>query len=105
MQADICVMSEYALTFALKKMKNTEELRRELEEFGTVEAIAGKASITLVGKGVSPASGFLPRVFRALSDTRIFLITYGASKLSLSLILEDDKISQAVNQLHQEFFR
>ena len=105
LQSDICVTSEYALTFAVKGVKNLDELRSELEEFGTVATSAGKASITLVGKGVCPASDFVSRVFHAISDTRIFLITYGASELSLSLILEDGRVSRAVNQLHEEFFR
>ncbi len=105
LQSDISVTSEYALTFAVKGVRNPDELRRELEEFGNVAASTGKASITLVGKGVCPSSDIVPRVFRALSDTRIFLITYGASELSLSVILDDDRVSQAVNRLHEEFFR
>ena len=104
LQADMSVTSEYSLAFAVKGLKDPESLVRELAEFGTVHTQRNAASITLVGEGIRTDPTFVTRVFHALADTPVSMITFGASKLSLTVVLEDERVAAAVNLLHEGFF-
>ena len=104
LQPDMSVTSEYSLAFAVKGVKDLEGLRQELEEFGKVEAQPDKASISIVGGALRTSAGVVARLFRALSDMPISLITFGASDLSVTLLVEDSRAAEAVNLLHAELF-
>jgi aspartokinase len=79
-------------------------LRGQLEEFGNVEISSGKASVCVVGKGLRGRSGVADRIFKPLADFPIYMVSFGASDLSLTFVIDENDVSRALNRLHQEFF-
>ena len=96
--------SEYSMAFTVDSKVDAYALKGHLEEFGMVEISPGKASVCLVGKGLRGRSGVADRIFKPLSDLPIYMVSFGASDLSLTLVIDEANVSQALNRLHQEFF-
>ncbi len=96
--------SEYNVAFTVDGKMDVSALKGELEEFGTVEISPGKASLCLVGKGLRGRSGIADRIFKPLSDFHIYMISFGASDLNLTLLIDEEHVPDALNRLHREFF-
>ena len=47
--------------------------------------------------------GITYRMFRALSDEKINILAISTSEIKLSVIIEEDKILQAIKKLHTIF--
>jgi aspartate kinase len=60
--------------------------------------------ICLVGDNIRHTPGVAVRVFRALSDVNVRMISQGASLLNLSLVVAGSDLVRAVKSLHDEFF-
>jgi len=96
--------SEYSIAFTVDKTADIAAVRHRLEQFGSVAISEGKASLCLVGAGVRGAAGIAGRIFGVLADLKVYMISYGASAMNLTLILDEEKIGDALNRLHREFF-
>lgn len=100
----ITAASEYSLAFSMDSGLLTQGLVHELERFGRVEVLHEKGSICLVGKGLRRSANMLPRVFKALAGIAVAMVSFGASDLNITLVLDGDRLHDAVNRLHAEFF-
>lgn len=102
--AGMTVTSEYNYSMVLESRENIEAIRRELEEAGRVEVLSGCGLVCIVGSNIRSAPRIVDRVFRALSDTGISMISFGASRSNLSLVIPDAAVPGAVRSIHREFF-
>ncbi len=100
----ITTTSEYSLAFSMDSGLLTEGLVHELQKFGRVEVLGGKGSVCLVGKGLRRATHVLPRIFRALDGIEISMVSFGGSDVNITLVIEGERLHEAVNRLHAEFF-
>jgi aspartate kinase len=96
--------SEYSLACAVESRFVTESMIHALEELGITSARSGCASICVVGAGIRGAAEVPERLFRALAGLSILLVSHGASASSLTLVLEEQAVPQALERLHREFF-
>ncbi|HXF99265.1 MAG TPA: aspartate kinase [Bacteroidota bacterium] len=100
----ISTTSEYALAFSTDALLITDNVLDELGRFGVVEVIRNQGSICLVGKGLRRSTNVLPRIFRALEGIEISMVSFGASGVNVTLVVDGARVHEAVNRLHQEFF-
>ena len=87
-----------------------EELDALVEEFenagiARVKVTTGHSLISLIGN-VERNNEIMQRGFKALgdADVKVQMISQGASKTNISLLVNDDQGSEAVNAIHKEFF-
>jgi len=85
-------------TLALNK------IREEIEEFADVCVEDGRAIVCLVGEKIRETPGVLARVFGALKDVNVRMVSQGASLLNISLVVASADLHRAVESLHREFF-
>jgi aspartate kinase len=64
----------------------------------------GQAIVCLVGENIRYTPGVASRVFAALNDTNIRMISQGASLLNLSVVVAERDLRHSVETLHTEFF-
>ena len=60
--------------------------------------------VCLVGENIRYTPGVAARVFGALRDMNIRMISQGASLLNLSIVVAEKDLRHAVESLHAEFF-
>lgn len=104
MNAAIASTSEFSIALAVEKRFLDDGFSDELEQLGSVQIFRGVGSICLVGKGMRGHAGIADRVFRSLPGMNIRMISYGASDMSMTFIVEEHQLHDAVKRLHREFF-
>lgn len=101
---DLIATSEVSVSMTIDNPAYIEQIVIELEKFGYVNVEQGKAIVCLVGRNFWQDSAFVSRVFKALTDIRIRMISLGSSDINLSIVTPEDHLHDAVRKLHREFF-
>jgi aspartokinase len=57
------------------------------------------------GENIRDTPGVAVRVFAALQGINVGMISQGASRLNLGLVVSEEDLLRAANALHREFFR
>ena len=80
-----------------------EEIARR--EIDGVEVRPGMATLAVVGPGMANTPGVIPRVFAALSEAQINVVSIaqGSSELNLSVVVEGAAAAKAQQQIHDAF--
>jgi aspartate kinase len=101
---DMISTSEVSVSMTVDNPARLGAIGRELGEFSEVTMEQGQAIVCLVGENVRHQPGVAGRVFSALGDVNVRMISQGASLLNLSFVAAQDDLRRAVERLHTEFF-
>jgi aspartate kinase len=102
---DMISTSEVSVSLTIDNTARLAEIRRELEEIAEVQVLPRRAILCLVGDNIRDRPGIAGRVFGALADTNVGMISQGASQLNLSLVVAMEDLEKSVRALHREFFQ
>ena len=62
------------------------------------------AIVALVGRGFFRYAGLSRRIFDSLADVNVVMISFAASDVNVSVVVEEADAERAVHALHREFF-
>lgn len=96
-EANISVTCDY-------NTKNIDKVTKELSEFAEVVVEDDKAQVSVVGKNLINIAGVTKKVFNALEDTKLYMISQGASYINISVVVDRDVLTEAVNKVHNSLF-
>lgn len=96
---DMVATSHTSTALTLDGGEDHREVVGELERFAEVEVLPGMATVSLVGRGLLEVPGTLARIFSALGETPVALISQ-ASDVSLSLVCWGEDMDEVVARLH-----
>lgn len=102
---DLVSTSEVSVSITIDNTDRLEEIRNELSRFAQVHVEGGKAIVSLVGDHLKRTPGMPGRIFSLIQDTRIYLISQGASEKNISFVIDESEIEKVVRRLHEHFFR
>lgn len=75
-----------------------------LKALGDVDIEHGVSTISVVGDNLRMSRGVAGRIFSALKDVNLRMISQGASEINVGFVVEEPEVVTAVNNLHREFF-
>jgi len=101
---DLISTSEISVSLTLDNKTSLKPILKELKEFSTVSYKTNQAILSLIGEEIKNSPQFLWRTFGALKNIPVEMITFGASNVNLSLVMEQSHIENCVRELHREFF-
>lgn len=101
---DLVSTSEVAVSLTIDNPTHLEQIVIELETAADVSVLTEKAIICAIGESLRSTGGVANRIFRALGDINVLMISQGASEINMSLVIEEEDIDEAVRRLHAEFF-
>ncbi len=101
---DLVSTSEVAVSLTIDNPTHLEQIVIELETAADVSVLTDKAIICAIGESLRSTGGIANRIFRALGDINVLMISQGASEINMSLVIEEADIDEAVRRLHGEFF-
>jgi aspartate kinase len=76
----------------------------DLEKLAFVKYEGRKAIVCLVGENIRGTSGIAARVFSAISDINVRMISQGASEINITFVIDEADVPEAVRRLHECFF-
>ncbi len=90
---DMITTSEVAVSLTIDNTKNLDAIRKELEEFCIIEVDTDLTIVCIVGSFAAEKQGYAFRIFDALKNIPIRMISYGGSENNVS-ILVDSKLKK-----------
>jgi aspartate kinase len=101
---DVVSTSEVSVSLTVDSNEAIPAIAADLQSLGDVKYEGRKAIVCLVGENIRETPGIAGKVFSALSDINIRMISQGASEINLTFVIEEDDVPRAVRQLHSIFF-
>ena len=101
---DLVSTSEVAVSLTIDNTSCLDQIVADLRAFAEVSVYEKKAIICVVGEQMRSTAGVADRVFHALNDIPVTMISQGASDINMSLVIDEEAMVQSVQQLHKEFF-
>jgi aspartate kinase len=101
---DMIATSEVSVSATVDHPGRLSAIAADLHQFAEVEVNGGQAIVCLVGDNIRSTPGVAGRVFGALNGINVRMISQGASRLNLSLVVAEEDLRRAVESLHGEFF-
>ena len=99
---DMTTTSEIAVSITIDDKTYLKEIVRDLELYGDVEVNKNMTIVCIVGDNIIEQKGYINKVFDALKDFSIRMISYGGSRHNISILInsEDKKeVLIALNNL------
>lgn len=100
---DMITTSEVAVSVTVDDDSELDNICKELEKYGAVEVDKEQTIICVVGNLIRTDTGLAKRIFDALNDVPIRMISYGGSNHNISLLVSTKDKVQALKNLHQIF--
>lgn len=101
---DMITTSEVAVSLTIDNPQYLNEIVSELKDFGAVKVDSDQTIICVVGNFVAENLGIAARVFAALKEFPIRMISYGGSRHNISILIRTDLKPQALAALNEGLF-
>ncbi len=101
LEVDLVATSHSSTAFTIDDGSDLTEVAAELSTFADVEVVRRLVTITVVGRGLMARPGVDGRIFSAVGDTPVHLVSQ-ASDVSLSLVVDADRADDLIRKLHAD---
>ena len=101
---DVVTTSEVSVSLSIDDVSELAAIISDLEELGTVEIEKERTIVSVVGDGLRTTPGIAGRVFSAIADFNVSMISVGASSVNLTFMVDDDHANEVIARLHQVCF-
>ena len=98
---DLIATAEVSVSLTVEADAPLAALMADLAAFATAVAVEDRAIIAVVGERIKQTPGIAGRVFTALGDINIELISMGANEINLSLVVPRAAAVEALRRLHR----
>lgn len=102
---DVVTTSEVSVSMTLDNTEQLDAIKGDLSGIGDVIVERGKAIVCVVGDNLKFTPGVAARLFQAIENTNVNMISQGASEINLTFVIDDADVDRVVGLLHDEFFR
>ena len=101
---DMITTSEVAVSLTIDNDAKLDHIVRELSEFSTVEVDKNQSIVCVVGNFAADKPGIALKVFEALRDISIRMISYGGSENNISIVIDTQFKNEALNSINERVF-
>jgi aspartate kinase len=103
---DMMATSEVSVSFTIDERLPVAAALAEIGQFARVEEEAGRSIVAIVGQGLRETPGIGAKIFQALAraQVNVLMISQGASRINLGMVVDAKDADAAVRTLHAEFF-
>jgi aspartate kinase len=101
---DMITTSEVAVSLTIDTTDHIKQIVEELENFGTVDVEPNQTIICIVGDFLAEKHGYAVKIFDAMKDIPIRMISYGGSKNNISVLISGDHKKAALLALNEGVF-
>ena len=103
---DLVATSEVSITMTADRADHLPAFCEELADLGDVSVEPDHALICVVGQGIAHTRGVAARVLGTLAEAEVHVrvISQGAIKVNIGLVIQQVDLQKAVTALHSHFF-
>jgi aspartate kinase len=101
---DVVSTSEVSVSLTVDSNEAIPAVAADLDKLAYVKYEGRKAIVCLVGENIRGTPGIAAKVFSAIADINVRMISQGASEINITFVVEEDELPEVVRRLHQAFF-
>jgi aspartate kinase len=101
---DMITTSEVAVSLTIDNSSQLPSIETELRKFGTIEVDQDQTIICIVGQRIMEQKGILKKVFDALKDVPVRMVSCGGSVNNVSVLIDKQYKEQVLNALNEGLF-
>src|SRR4051812_42072712 len=101
---DMVSTSEVSVSLTVDSNEALPAIAADLQKLADVKYEGRKAIVCLVGENIRGTRGIAAKVFGAIPDIEVRMISQGASEINISFVIAEDDVPRAVQALHKTFF-
>jgi aspartate kinase len=101
---DMITTSEVAVSITIDDTRNLDQILKELQPFGTVELDHHQAIVSIVGNEVAATPSILKKLFEALNEVPLRMISYGGSRHNISILVGGQYKEKTLQLLNKGLF-
>lgn len=101
---DMISTSEVAVSLTIDNTKHLKEITEELGHFGSIEVDTDQTIVCIVGHRICGQKSILEKVFRALQDVPVRMVSVGGSANNISLLIPSSFKKQTLQALNEQLF-
>src|SRR3954471_2996219 len=101
---DMVSTSEVSVSLTVDSNESIPAIAADLQKLADVKYEGRKAIVCLVGENIRGTRGIAAKVFGAIPDMNVRMISQGASEINISFVIEEDDVPEAIQSLHKAFF-
>jgi len=102
---DMVATSEVSVSLTIDQVEHLSKVLHDLREFAEVSVDENQAILCLVGDNIRHTPGIAARIFQALGSINVRMVSQGASARNLGFVVAGEDLTEAIQCLHDEFFR
>ena len=101
---DVVSTSEVSVSLTVDSNEAIPAIAADLEKIADVKYAGRNAIVCLVGENIRETPQIAARVFTALGDINVRMISQGASEINITFVIREDDVPEAMRRLHKAFF-
>ncbi len=101
---DMITTSEVAVSVTIDNPSHLDEIVDELKSFGIVEVDKEQTIVCIVGSFKQAKQGYAVKIFDALKNIPIRMISYGGSENNVSILVESSRKKETLHALNKGLF-
>ena len=101
---DVVSTSEVSVSLTVDSNEAIPAVAADLEKIADVKYAGRNAIVCLVGENIRETPQIAARVFAALGEINVRMISQGASEINITFVISEDDVPEAIRRLHKEFF-
>lgn len=101
---DMITTSEVAVSLTIDTDAALDAIIRELSSFSTVEVDRDQTIVCLVGNEIASEPGTMRRIFSAVDDVDVRMVSYGGSAHNISMLIDASQKKKVLQQLNDGVF-
>jgi aspartate kinase len=101
---DMITTSEVAVSLTIDDTERLDQLVEDLREYAQVEVERDQTIVCIVGHLLQEEEGHAARIFGALSNIPLRMISYGGSKNNVSILIDSSWKEEALKALNRGLF-
>jgi aspartate kinase len=101
---DLIATSEVSISLTVDDPSRLRAVEEDLAALGDVKVLPGMAIVSVIGRGFVRSAGLAGRIFSAIRDVNVVMISFGASDVNVSFVVAEADAERAVRTLHRELF-
>lgn len=101
---DMITTSEVAVSVTIDTDMALPQITKELEPFGSVEVLKDQTIVSIVGNEIARTDKVLQKLFNAIQDIPVTMVSYGGSAHNISLLVPGDQKVKTLQVLNEGLF-
>lgn len=101
---DVITTSEVAVSVTIDKLDYLEQITGDLKKYGAVDVDHDQSIICVVGNLMADEKGIVYKIFDALSEVPVRMISYGGNQYNVTILVNTKDKVQALNALSNNLF-